>query len=184
MKKIVLTFGLISGAIMIGMFVLTMPFHDRISPETGMVIGYTSMVAASLLVYFGVRRYRDTVAGGSIGFRRALGVGALIAAVSSLLYALAWQVIFFGFMPDYVEKYQARMRERERAAGATAAQLEAKRVEDAKFAEMYRNPLVNIAITLLEPLPVGVLAVLVTAAMLRRRREADGVRSGAARATG
>ena len=171
MKKIVLTFGLISGAIMIGMFVLTMPFHDRLSPETAMVIGYTSMVAASLLVYFGVRRYRDTIAGGSITFGRAVGVGAMIAGVSGLMYALAWQVIFFGFMPDYLEKYQATMRERERAAGATAVQLEAKRVEDAKFAELYRNPLVNIAFTFLEPLPVGVLAVLVSAALLRRRRD-------------
>ena len=169
-KKIVLTYGLISGAIMSAMFLLTLPFHDRLSPETGMLIGYTSMVAASVLVYFGVRRYRDTVAGGSIGFGRAAGVGALIALVANLVYVAMWQVVFFTFMPDYLEKYQARMRERERAAGATAAQLEARRIEDAKFAELYRNPAVNAAFTFLEPLPVSVLAVLVSAALLRRRR--------------
>ena len=184
MKKIVLTFGLIAGAIMSAMFLLTLPFHDRISPEVGMVIGYTSMVAASFLVYFGVRRYRDTVAGGSVGFGRAVGVGALIALVANLVYVAMWQVVFYNFMPDYIEKYQARMLERERAKGATAAQLEAKRIEDAKFAELYRNPLVNAAFTFMEPLPVSILAVLVSAAMLRRRRAAEGVPVAATRATG
>ena len=180
MKKIVLTYGLIAGAIMSGMFLLTLPLHDRISPESAMVIGYTSMVAASFLVYFGVRRYRDSVAGGSVGFGRAAGVGALIALVGNLVYVLMWQVVFFGFMPDYLENYQARMRERERAAGATPAQLEAKRIEDAKFAELYRNPAVNAAFTFMEPLPVSVLAVLVSAALLRRRRASAGAPSGTA----
>lgn len=44
------------------MMMLTMPFHDRIGFEsTGMVVGYTTMVLAFLLIYFGVRSDRDTV---------------------------------------------------------------------------------------------------------------------------
>ena len=82
MRKIVLTFGLISGAVMVAMFLLGLPFHDRIGNDGGMLIGYTTMVAASLLIYFGVRRYRDTIAGGRIRFGWALLVGALIGAVS------------------------------------------------------------------------------------------------------
>ena len=39
-----------------------------------------------------------------------------------------------------------------------------------KFAEMYRNPLINSAITFLEPLPVGLVIALVSAGILRRRR--------------
>lgn len=170
MTRIVLTFGLIMGAIIIGMFALTLPFHDRMSPEAGMVVGFSSMIAASLLVYFGVRQYRDTVAGGSVGFGRAFGVGLLIVAVSNLVYALVWQVIFFGFMPDYLEKYQARMLETERANGATPERLAAMRADNARMAENYRNPLFNIAITFTEPLPIGIPAALITALLLRRRR--------------
>jgi hypothetical protein len=42
--------------------------------------------------------------------------------------------------------------------------------------ESYKNPLVNIAYTLLEPMPVGLLVTLVTAGVLsRKRRRPDGV---------
>jgi hypothetical protein len=44
----------------------------------------------------------------------------------------------------------------------------------AQFKEMYKNPLVNIAYTLLEPLPVGILFTLVTAGVLSRKRRAEG----------
>ncbi len=44
MKKIVLTFGLISGAIISGMFLLTLPFHDAIGFDRSLIVGYTTMV--------------------------------------------------------------------------------------------------------------------------------------------
>ena len=61
MRKIVLTFGLIAGAISAGLMLATLPFHNRIGNDAAMLLGYTTMVAASLFIYFGVRRYRDTV---------------------------------------------------------------------------------------------------------------------------
>ena len=43
----------------------------------------------------------------------------------------------------------------------------------AEFNEMYKNPLVNISITFLEPLPVGLLFTLGSAwGLSRRRRDA------------
>jgi len=39
----------------------------------------------------------------------------------------------------------------------------------AAFVENYKNPLVNIAITFLEPLPVGLLVTLISAGVLSRR---------------
>ncbi len=174
MKKIVLTFGLIAGAILSAMMLLTLPFHDSMSNETGMVIGYTTMVMAFLLIFFGVRSYRDNVAGGRIAFRKALGVGALIALVASTCYVATWQVVYFGGKSDYIEKYQERVLEKERLGGASEAQLAAKRAEMEKFAEMYKNPLFNAAITFLEPLPVALVIALVSAGILSRRREGAG----------
>ena len=84
MKKIVLTFGLICGAIISGMFLVTLPFHDAIGFDRSLILGYTTMVLAFLLIFFGVRSYRDTIGGGRVGFGRALAVGSLIAVVASL----------------------------------------------------------------------------------------------------
>jgi hypothetical protein len=170
MKKTVWTFGLISGGILSAMMLLTIPFMDEIGFDRGMVIGYATMVAAFLLVFFGVRSYRDNVAGGEVGFGRALAVGSLIALIASACYVATWEVIYFNFAPDFVERMQAHTVEKARAAGESPEAIQAKIAEMEKFAEMYRNPAINAAITFIEPLPVGLIFALVSAGILSRRR--------------
>jgi Protein of unknown function (DUF4199) len=169
MRKIVLTFGLIAGAILSVMMLITLPFQDEIGFDRGAVIGYTSMVLAFLMVYFGVKSYRDHVAGGSLTFGRALIVGLLITAVASLCYVATWEVIYYRLAPDFSDKYAAYSLDKAKKSGATAEQIAAKAEQLAEFKELYRNPLVNVALTLLEPLPVGMLFALVSAALLRRK---------------
>jgi hypothetical protein len=173
MRRVVLTFGLIAGGILSAMMLVSLPFHDAIGNDAGMVLGYTTMVLAFLLIYFGVRSYRDNVAGGRVGFLKALGVGMLIALVASACYVATWEAIYFGGKSDYIEKYQARELEKARQGGATEAQLTAKQEEMRKFAELYRNPLINSAITLLEPMPVAIVFALVSAGILSRRRKGE-----------
>ena len=170
MRKIVLTYGLIAGAILSVMMLVTIPFQDRIDFDKGAVIGYTTMVIAFLMIFFGVRSYRDNVAGGSVGFGRALGVGLLITLIASICYVATWQFIYYRLTPDFMEKYSAYTIEKARKSGATDATIAARTKEMAEFSEMYRNPLINIAFTFLEPLPVGVVFALVTAGVLCRRR--------------
>jgi hypothetical protein len=177
MLKIVLTFGLIAGAVMSAMFLITIPFQEQIGFENGALVGYTSMVAAFLMVFFGVRAYRDQIGGGAITFGRALGVGLAITLVASLCYVVMWQIAYYNWMPDFLDHYGAYMIEKERAAGATEAELEASRQEMREFKEKYANPLFNAAITILEPLPVGVLISLISAGVLRRGRQ-DGALAG------
>jgi hypothetical protein len=121
-------------------------------------------------VFFGIRAYRDTVGGGRVGFGRAFVVGLLITLVASLCYVASWQVIYYRVLPDFGEKYAAYAVAQARKQGASEAQIAAKVKEMAEFNQMYRNPLVNIAWTLLEPLPVGLLFTLVAAGVLSRRR--------------
>ena len=120
MKRTVLTFGLIAGGILSLMLLVTLPFHEQIGDKAEL-IGYTSMVAAFLLIFFGVRAYRDNVAGGRIGFGRAFAVGALIAAVSSVCYVATWQVVYHRLVPDFGEKYVAHVLDQARASGESAA---------------------------------------------------------------
>jgi hypothetical protein len=170
MRKIVLTFGLIAGAILSVMMLLTMPFMDKISYDKGAIIGYTTMVAAFLMVYFGVRSYRDNVAGGRVTFGRAFGVGLLITLLASACYVATWEVIFYKISPDFGEKYAAYEINQARKSGGTDAQIAKKTAEMTAFNESYKKPLVNIAYTFIEPMPVGVLLTLVSAVALSRKR--------------
>ena len=173
MRKIVLTFGLIAGAILSVMMLITLPFHDQIGFDKGLVIGYTTMVLAFLMVFFGVKSYRDNVGGGRVTFGRAFLVGLLITLVASVCYVATWQVIYYRFMPDYLDKYAAYSVAKARKSGASDAKIAAQVKEMAEFQEMYKNPLVNVAFTLLEPLPVGILFTLVTAGVMSRKRRAE-----------
>jgi hypothetical protein len=128
------------------------------------------MVAAFLMVYFGVRAYRDHVAGGRVSFGRAFAVGLAITLVASACYVVTWECIYYLLAPDFSDKYAAYAIERARQGGASEAQIAARVKEMAEFNAMYRNPLVNIGFTFLEPLPVGLLFTLVSAGLLSRGR--------------
>ena len=84
MQRIVLRFGLASGAILVAMALVMMPLCMRgtIDFDHSEILGYTSMVLSFLLVFFGVRSYRENVAGGAISFGKAFQVGILITLVT------------------------------------------------------------------------------------------------------
>src|SRR3954466_10133082 len=136
MKKTVLTFGLISGAVSGLMMLLTVPFMDRIGFDRGAVVGYTAMVLAFLLVFFGIRSYRENVAGGSVSFGRALAVGLLITLISTACYVATWEVVYFKLMPGFADKYAAYALDHARAEGASPQQIEAKTRELQAFKQM------------------------------------------------
>ena len=167
MKKTVLTFGLISGAVSSVMMLLTIPFMDRIGFDRAEVIGYATLVASFLVVFFGIRvfAYRDHVAQGALTFGRALTVGLLITLVSCACYIATWEILYFTVVPDFVDKYAAYTIERARASGASQDTIEATTRQMQSFSTMYKNPLTNAAITFLEPFPIGLVVTLISAAV-------------------
>ena len=171
MKKIVLTFGLISGAIMAALMFLTLPFINKIGFDKGYFVGYTSMVVAFLMIFFGIRSYRENVGEGAVSFGRAFVIGLLITLISSACYVIAWEILYFNFMPDFMDKYAAYVIQQLRASGASAEAIQTKIAEMQKFKEMYNNNLlINVAFTFIEPFPVGLLITLISAAILRKKR--------------
>jgi len=168
MKRIVLTFGLISGAVSSVLMLATVPFIHRIGFDKGLVLGYTLIVASLLPVYFGVRSYRESN-GGKITFGRGFTVGLLITLISCAFYVVTWEVVYFNFMPDFAEKYAAYSIEHLRAEGATQQAIADKTKQMADFKRMYDNPLMNAAMTFTEPFPIGVLVTVVSAAVLRKK---------------
>jgi len=171
MKKIVITFGLISGFILAAMMAITMPLYrsGRMDFDQGEIVGYTTMVLSFILVFFGIRSYRENIGGGAISFGKAFQVGILIMLVSCVVYVVSWEIVYFNFAPDFFEKYTAHTIAKMRAGGATDAAILATQQKMTDFKKMYDNPLINSALTFLEPLPVGLIITLVSAAILRRK---------------
>jgi hypothetical protein len=170
MRRIILVFGLIAGGIMSVMMLVQMSFMDQIGFDKGEIIGYTTMVVSFLLVYFGIRAYKETLPGRTISFGQAFKVGAAISVIAIACYVVTWEVIYYKFMPDFGDKYGAHVLEAKKAKGVSAAELDETRKQMQEFKEMYRNPLVNVAYTFMEPLPVALLLTLVSAGVHSRKK--------------
>ncbi|HLK04424.1 MAG TPA: DUF4199 domain-containing protein [Candidatus Acidoferrum sp.] len=173
MKKIILTFGLISGAICILMMILQLVFMDRNGSHHGLLLGYATIVLSLLLVFFGVRSYRDNVAKGQITFGKAFLVGLAITMLSCLIYVATWEVVYFKFMPDFMDKYADSMIQKVQASGKSAAEIQVKVEELNKMKVQYKNPFYNMAVTFMEPFPVGLVITLVSAGVLRKKSQSQ-----------
>jgi Protein of unknown function (DUF4199) len=171
MKKTVLTFGLLSGAVSAIMMVATVPFMHKIGFDKGLYVGYTAIVLSFLLVFFGIRSYRENVGGGSISFGRAFAVGILITLISSLCYVITWEILYYNFLPDFWSTWTNYAVDNLRASGASQAIIDAKIQEMKAMKVMMDNPLLNGAMVFIEPFPVGLLITLISAAILRKRRK-------------
>jgi hypothetical protein len=128
------------------------------------------MFLAFLAVFFGIRSYREKT-GGAITFGKAFKVGILISLVTCAVYVVGWEIVYWGFMPDFGDRYAALTLENLRKEGATPEKIAETEKQMASFKEWYRNPLLNVAVTFMEIFPVGLIVTLVSAAILRRKPE-------------
>ena len=173
MKRTVLTFGLISGAISAGLMAAFAPFAEQIGFDTSTILGYTAIVLSFLMVFFGIRSYRENIGGGYITFGRAFAVGILIAVISSTIYVLAWEIAFQNWLSDFPEKYTNYVIETARASGASAEEIARQSDEMNQLWTLYRsNFLVRFAFGFVEPFPVGLVITLISALILRKRKKA------------
>ena len=176
MKKTVLTFGLIAGVIMSVLMDGNVLIEDKIGSGHGLVLGYTILVASFLLIYFGIRSYRDNTLAGQISFGRAFACGILITLITTVCYVATWEVIYFNFMPHFMDSYFAAQIHKVQTSGLDSATAAAQVAYIQHSQHVYQKPLVNMAWTFIEPFPVGLIITLISAAILRRKApvELDG----------
>lgn len=172
MKKTVLRYGMIAGLIACaGMGISLAIGVDHMDSVWGMVLGFTGMIIAFAFIFVGIIKYRDRLNNGSISFGKAFLIGLGISLIASTMYVLVWMVEYEYVFPDFMEKYAAQTVENMRADGLPAAEIEKTAAEMADFKEKYKNPIFRAAVTYSEILPLGILASLLAAAILRRNRE-------------
>jgi hypothetical protein len=146
---------------------------DKIGSGHSMAIGYTIMVASFLLIYFGVRSYRENTLAGEISFGRAFACGILITLITCVCYVAMWEILYFNFMPHFMDSYFAAQIHQVQSAGLDPATTAAKVAEIQHSQQLYQNPLVNMAYTFIEPFPVGLIITLISAAILRKKTQSQ-----------
>jgi hypothetical protein len=169
MKKTVLTFGLIAGLVISVLMDGSVLLGDKISSGHSLLLGYANMVASFLLVYFGIRSYRDNTLAGQISFGRAFACGILITLLTTVCYVVTWEIIYFNFIPHFMDGYFAAQIHKVQSSGLDPATIATKVADIQHSQQLYQNPFVNMAYTVIEPLPVGLIITLISAVLLRRK---------------
>jgi len=164
MKKIILLFGLIIGAILsANMIVMVNMIYTNADVKGNDAVGYAAMVVMFSLIFFGVRNYRNNHLNGFITFGKAFRIGALIALVASTMYVVVWLLYYYLFVPDFMDVYADYVLEK-----CTKEDLPARTAQMENMKELYKNPLFVILMTYAEVLPVGLIVTFISALVLKK----------------
>lgn len=171
MRRVIITYGLISGAIVSGLMLASMPFWENgvLNFDNGEVVGYTTMVISLSLVFFGIKSCRDYVYHGSITFWQGFKVGILITLIASFMYAVTWEICYHTIASDFTEKMAQHYVDKARNDGKTAEEVAVVVEQMESMNEWYKNPALRFVITLTEILPVGIVITIICALLLRNR---------------
>jgi hypothetical protein len=173
MKRTIWKYGLISGGIS-SFWLLLMPFAgENCGSDLSMIIGYATMLVGFVVIYFGTRHIRNQSANGEMTFGQAFITGLYIAIVASTVYVLTWLIMYYAFIPDYFDRMARSYAGNLADKGASQEQIDRQIAQAAQMKEWYKNPLVNIAMTYSEILPVGMFVSLICAALLKRKPSQD-----------
>ncbi len=166
MKRIIFIYGLLSGAIIIGIIIASMMIWGMEGQSEW--LGYLIMVAALSLIFFGIKSYRDQELGGVITFGTAFSVGLGISVVAGIVYVGAWETYLQTTDADFMGQYASSYIEQLQAEGASEQEIaDARKMMD-EYKAMYENPLTRLGITFLEIFPVALLITLISAGLLRK----------------
>ncbi len=170
MKKILLTYGLIAGFVIIGSMTLTLILTGGTSDSMQFTeyLGYLFMIAALSLIFVGTKRYRDQELGGVIKFGTAFKLGLGITLVASIVYVISWEINLAVTGDAFIEDYTQSIIDSREADGASPAEMEGVIAEMESMKASYSNPIYRLPMTFAEIFPVGLLIALLSAALLRK----------------
>ena len=171
MKKLVLTYGIISGTIIISSIIVSLAVANMDDSFQALEwFGYLVMILALSVIFMGIKKYRDEELGGVIKFWTAFKVGIGITLVASLIYVVAWEVNLSVTDHSFIEEYTASQIASKEEAGASAAEIEQVTQEMEELKSRYANPLIRLPITFSEIFPVGLLITLIAGAVLQNSK--------------
>ena len=169
MKKLIIVFGLIAGAITSTWVLIYTSIGNPMDSEYGMYYGYASMILAFSLIFVAVKSFRDKHNGGTISFGKAFRIGLYITLIASTVYVVSWLINYFFFDPGFMDGYADKMIAKMKADNAPQAEIDAYAVKMKEFMVMYKNPFFNALMTYMEILPVGLIVSLISATILKKK---------------
>ncbi len=162
MKKVIIRNGLISTAILVLINLITLAIFgtDPKNYEIGEIIGYATIVAALVLVIFGIREYEFQ--NNNSSFSKKLGIGTGITFFPSLAFGL-YNVIYSKWIdPDFMETYTKYSLDKMQS-NMSAEEFEIAKNQTLEQMEMFDNLFLQFILMFMTVFVVGLIISLVSA---------------------
>lgn len=107
MKNLIIKFGLISSALIVGIPLLSIPILG-IGPDSygmGEIIGYSTIVVGMLLIVAAQYSYKKNENDGVLSFGEGFKMGVSIAAMGGMAFGIYNTIYVLFIEPDFNEKY-------------------------------------------------------------------------------
>jgi hypothetical protein len=167
MSRTILTYGLISGVIILLGILATIVFNPGGHSHGSVWLGYLIMLIGLSSILLAVKSHRDNALGGVIKFWPAFLIGLGVAIVATIAYAAVWEVYLALTHYRFMDEYADSMLAQKRAAGVSGAEYAQLVAQMDEMKKSYANPLFRVPMTMAEIAPVGLLVALVSAALVR-----------------
>lgn len=163
MKKLVIVYGSIAGAIvglmLVVSFVFLMNSSAGFDPSNGLIVGFSSQFLAMSFIFIATYSYRKNVLGGVIKFGTALKIGLLISLIASTIYVLTWVILYHTSSSVHMDAMAQSEVDQLIKDNASQAKIDAVKERWA----FYRTLPGLVLFTYVEILPTGILFSLISA---------------------
>jgi amino acid transporter len=166
MRRIILIYGGIAGAIVILSMILGFTLGGSDSAYATEAFGYLIMLVALSMIFMGIKKHRDDNLGGVIKFLPAFLLGLGIAAVAGVVYVVIWEIHLAMTDHAFINEYVAEAIKAKEAGGLSGAALEAEIEKMEQLKAQYGNVFYRVSITFLEIFRLGFVVALLSALLL------------------
>jgi hypothetical protein len=169
MKKIIWTYGLLSGTFITLFMLISMYYcYQQTEMSGNMILGFSSMILAFSLMFVAIKKYRNESLGGSISFGKAFAIAISIAAIASTMYVIGWIIEFHTLMPDFMERYLNFSLQELENSGKSAEIIASEKEAIEQYRHSYDTLPGMILVTYLEIFPLGLIMALLAALVMKR----------------
>lgn len=171
MKKSTITYGIIAGAVMAVISLVSFSAWGKsMDFDLGEIVGYSSMILSLLAVFLGIRHYRDKHNNGALQFKEGFKIGLSITVVAGVVFAIYVYFFYTEVAPDFMVRYQEFYVEKIQKS-KLPAQEKKQQIDQLKKAmhdPLYSNWFFQSFLMFATVFLIGLLITIIAAFMLKR----------------
>ncbi len=130
------------------------------------IIGYLSILVATLFAFLGIKEYRDKEQQGTLSFWKGLQIGTLIVILPALIFGL-YNLIYVEYLdPDFMENYyQHQITQIKADFPEDVATAKIEEMESQK--EAFQSPMVQFFAMFMTVFIIGFIVSFISALILK-----------------